>query len=240
MNAARVTLRPLTPEERQALELLPHPRPAQPRLVERARILNAIADGRRPSQVARDLGICRPTVYTWIRRFNERGLHGPEDRRRSGRPHTYTAEQRAEVVAAALTDPNRLGLPFGCWTLDRLRAYLNEQKGIPIKRSRIGEILVDEGLKWRHQETWFGERVDPDFAEKRGSSSGSTPIRRRAASSSASTRWDRSRPRASRDSDSSTPGRSERSSRPRRRPRPSPPHPSQESSPRSRGRSRTA
>jgi len=65
-----------------------------------------------------------------------------------------------------LTDPKSLSLPFRCWTLDRLRSCLNEQKGIGIKRSRIGELLVDEGLKWRHQETWFGERVDPDFAEK--------------------------------------------------------------------------
>jgi transposase len=236
MNRAKVTLRPLTPEERQALEQLAASRTAQARLVERARILTAIADGRRPSQVARDLGVCRPTVSNWIRRFNDRGLHGLEDRPRSGRPHTYTAEQRAEVLAAALTAPKELDLPFGCWTLDRLRAYLNEQKGIPIKRSRIGEILVDEGLKWRHQETWFGERVDPDFAEKRGSSNGSTPTRRRAASSSASTRWGLSQPRASRDSNSSTPSRSETSSRPSHGPRPSPPRPRRESNPRSRGR----
>jgi transposase len=205
MNRANVTLRPLTPEERQALEQLAASRTAQARLVERARILTAIADGRRPSQVARDLDVCRPTVSTWIRRCNERGLRGLEDRHRSGRPHTSTAEQRAEVIAAALTDPKGLDLPFGCWTLDRLRDYLNEHKGIPIKRSRIGEILVDEGLKWRHQETWFGERVDPEFAEKRGSSKPSTRRRRRGASSSASTRWGRSRPRASRGSNPSTP-----------------------------------
>src|SRR3954449_8942459 len=205
MTLAKVTLRGLTPEERQGLEQLAASRTAQARFVERARLLLAIADGHRPSQVARDLGVCRPTVYTWGRRFNERGFHGLEDRPRSGRPHTYTAEQRAEVIAAALSDPKGLGLPFGCWTLDRLRDYLNEQKGIPIKRSRIGETLVDEGLKWRHQETWFGERVDPEFAEKRGSSSGSTRHPRRARSSSASTRWGRTRPRASRGSNPSTP-----------------------------------
>src|SRR4051795_9096316 len=222
MILTRVALRELAPEERQALEHLAASRTAKARFVERARLLLAIADGRRPSQVARDLGVSKPTVYTWIHRFNDRGLGGLEDRPRAGRPHTSTAEQRAEVSAAALTDPKRLDLPFGCWTLDRLRAYLNEQKGIPIKRSRIGEILVDEGLKWRHQETWFGERVDPDFAEKRGSSSGSTPTRRRAASSSASTRWGRRAPRASRDCSSSTPGPSRGPSRPRRRPRPSP------------------
>src|SRR3954463_4579837 len=231
MTLAKVTLRGLTPEERQGLEQLAASRTAQARFVERARFLLAIADGHRPSQVARVMGVCRPTVYTWIRRFNERGLQGLEDRPRSGRPHTYTAEQRAEVIAAALSDPKGLGLPFGCWTLDRLRDYLNEQKGIPIKRSRIGEILVDEGLKWRHQETWFGERVDPDFAEKRGSSNGSTPPRRRGVSSSASTRWGRNRPRAPRDGNSSTPSRSETSSRPSHGPRPSPPRPRRESNP---------
>ena len=46
-----------------------------------------------------------------------------------------------------------------------------------MKRSRISEILVEEGLRWRKQETWFGERVDPDFAEKRGSSANCTPPR---------------------------------------------------------------
>jgi transposase len=127
MILASVALRELAPEERQTLEQLASSRTAQARFVERARIL-AIADGRRPGQVAKDLGLSRPTVYTWIHRFNDQGLHGLEDRPRAGRPHTYTAEQRAEVISSALTDPRSLGLPFACWTLDRLQAYLNEQK----------------------------------------------------------------------------------------------------------------
>jgi len=84
-------------------------------------------------------------------------------------------------VATALTNPGSLALPFASWTLDRLAAYLNETKGIAIKRSRIDEILLDEGLRWRKQETWFGERVDPEFAEKRGSSPSSTRKRRPTA-----------------------------------------------------------
>jgi hypothetical protein len=66
--------------------------------------------------------------------------------------------------------------------LDRLEAYLNEQKGIAMKRSRIGEVLIAEGLRWRQQETWFGERVDPAFAEKRGVSPRSTRRHRTAVS----------------------------------------------------------
>lgn len=72
------------------------------------------------------------------------------------------------MVAASLSDPQSLGLPFASWTLDRLEAYLNEVKSISIKRSRINDLLLREGLRWRQQESWFGERVDPDFAAKRG------------------------------------------------------------------------
>jgi transposase-like protein len=113
MTLARVTLRELSAEERQALGHLASSRTAQARLVERARNLLAIADGRRPAQVAQDLGVSRPTIYTRIHRFKDRGLRGLEDQPRAGRPHTYTAEQRAEVIAAGLTDPKRLGLPSG-------------------------------------------------------------------------------------------------------------------------------
>jgi transposase len=93
----------------------------------------------------------------------------------------YTLTQVAEVSATALTNPQALSLPFGSWTLDRLEAHLNEQKGIPIKRSRIDEILIAEGLRWHQQATRIGERVDPDVAAKRGALKRSTPRRLRAA-----------------------------------------------------------
>jgi len=203
---AKVTLRELTPEERQAVDELARARTAPARLVDRARIIQAAAAGQSAGQVAARLGCSRPTVYCWVRRFNDGGLAALEDRPRSGHPHTYDADQRASVVAAALTDPKGLGLPFGCWTLDRLQAYLNERVGIPIKRSRINEILLEEGLRWRKDESWFGERVDPQFAEKRGPSSGSAPRRRRGPSRSTWTRWGPNRPRASRAGSSSAPG----------------------------------
>ena len=99
------------------------------------------------------------------------------------------------MINAALSRPAELGLPFACWTLDRLVAYLSEQ-GIAMRRSRLSEIFIQEGLKWRREETWFGERVDPDFARKRGLSSSSTRRHQSTASLFASTRWDRRPARA--------------------------------------------
>ena len=196
--ATLVKLRDLTTEERKVLERLARSRTAEARLVVRAKIVLGLAAGERPYQVADRVGVGRAAAYEWLHRFNAEGLKGLTDHPRPGRPPTYTAEQRAEVIAAALTKPDALGLPFASWTLDRLQAYLSEHKGIGIKRTRIDEILIAEGLRWRKQETWFGQKVDPEFAAKRGRSRNSTRARPRARPSSASTRWDRSRPRASR------------------------------------------
>jgi transposase len=196
--ATLVQLRELTADERRELGRLARSRTEEARLVVRAKIVLGLAAGERPYQVADRVGVGRMAAYEWLHRFNAEGLKGLTDHPRPGRPHTYTPGQRAEVIAAALTKPDALGLPFASWTLDRLQAYLSEHKGIGIKRTRIDEILIAEGLRWRKQETWFGQKVDPEFAEKRGRSKSSTRPRPTARPSSAWTRWGRKPPRASR------------------------------------------
>ena len=195
--ATLVKLRALTADERAELERLARSRTEEARLVVRAKIVLGLAAGERPYQVADRVGVGRAAAYEWLHRFNAEGLRGLTDHPRPGRPPTYTPDQRAEVIAAALTKPDALGLPFASWTLDRLAAYLAERKGIGIKRTRIDEILIAEGLRWRKQETWFGHKVDPAFAEKRGRSRRSTRARPATRSSSASTRWGQRGRRAS-------------------------------------------
>jgi transposase len=124
--------------------------------------------GHRVPAIAHQLQLTAITVRTWLKRFNAAGLAALTDKPRSGRPATYIPQQVAEVIAASLTPPEQLELPLASWTLNRLEAYLNEQQGISIKRSRIDDLPIAEGLPWRTQETWFGERVDPVFAQKRG------------------------------------------------------------------------
>ncbi len=174
-----MALRPraMNDEEIETIRRLAHSRTAPARAVQRARIVWLAHRGQRVSAIAQELHLTPTTVRSWLTRFNGQGLTGLEEQPRPGRPATYSPEQVSEVIATALTAPQTLSLPFACWTLDRLQADLNEGKGIWIKRTRIDELLLAEGLRWRQQETWFGERVDPAFAEKRGSSRRS--IRRR-------------------------------------------------------------
>jgi transposase len=174
-----IRARAVSDEERETLGRTARSRTVGAGLVRRAQIVVHALEGLRAPEIGARVGLGGVTVRHWLKRFNARGLRGLEEDVRAGRPPTYSAEQRSAVIDTALTRPADLGLPFASWTLDRLVARLAEQ-GIAMRRSRISEIFIQEGLKWRHEETWFGERVDPDFARKRGRSSNSTQKHRRA------------------------------------------------------------
>lgn len=163
-------LRLLSDDEAAAVRALAESRTAEARLRDRARICWRSAQGVRVSAIVAELGVTEATVRLWIKRFNAAGVAGLADAPRTGRPPVYTPAQVGQVVATSLADPASLDLPFASWTLDRLTAYLNETLALPIKRSRVREVLRAEGLRWRTQEGWFGARVDPAFAAKRGRS----------------------------------------------------------------------
>jgi transposase len=177
----RLELRMLSKEEQVEIEQLARSRTAAARLVERAKVIRLASQGLAVHQISQQLKLSEMTVGRWLKRFNATGIAGLADEPRSGRPATYTPAQVADVIATALTNPQELKLPFASWTLDRLEQYLNDERQLAIKRSRIDDILQAEGLRWRQQEKWFGERVDPDFAQKRGSLNSSTPRRLQTA-----------------------------------------------------------
>jgi transposase len=163
-------MRDLTADEERVIGKLAHSRTASARLVERAQIIEQATKGETIPQIIQHLQLSEPTVRKWWKRFEQMGLAGLQDTGRPGAPRHYSSQERAVVIETALKRPTDLGCPFPCWTFERLAAYVQEQRGLKIKKTRIFEILQEEGLKWRHQETWFGERLDPEFAKKRGPS----------------------------------------------------------------------
>jgi transposase len=180
-------VRELTREEAHEIRRRAQSRTDPARDVERARIIWLLHQGERVPAVARAVAVSEKTVRSWLKRFNLHGLDGLTDDPRSGRPPTYTAEAIGAVIATSLTAPPMLSLPFASWTLDRLTSYLHERPAeaggpLPVSRSHVDRILSGEGLRWRKQETWFGERVDPAFAEKRGPSKRSGPHHLRVVS----------------------------------------------------------
>ena len=190
-------VRALSEEEGHRLARMTRSQKLGAGLVRRAQIIQHAVDGLSAPGIAAKMGLCGATVRFWLKRFNERGLPGLEEEMRSGRPPTYTAEQRSEVVAAALSRPAEsgpavrvvdAGPPGGLFGREGHRHEAQPHERDPAGRraevAAAGDLVRGAG--------------GPGVRRKRGRSSASTPPRPRAASSSASTRWGPKPPRASR------------------------------------------
>jgi len=159
-------LRDCNEEEKRVITKLARSRTAPVRLVERARILKLGSEGQTVPQIAQAMGLNEKTVRKWFRRFEQDGLAGLEDSPRPGTPSRYTTRNKRRVLRAARTHPRKLGLPYSYWTFERLAAYVREQLGLQMKKTRIFEVLMEEGFNWRQQEAWLGERPDSEFVER--------------------------------------------------------------------------
>src|SRR4051812_4195371 len=97
----------LSPEERATLAIWERGRSFPMRLVQRARIVMMAGDGVSNQDIARELGVSRPTVQLWRERFLALRLAGLEqDAPRPGRlPSISDRKVRAVIAATLCTKP---------------------------------------------------------------------------------------------------------------------------------------
>jgi len=100
-GAAAVTIE-LTDDERDELKRWTRQRKTTQALAARARTVLAAADGLNNAQIRDKLGVCRPIVPTWRKRFAERGLEGLDDEPRSGRPRIIDDARVPDVATRKL------------------------------------------------------------------------------------------------------------------------------------------
>lgn len=91
--------------DRAVLESWLRSRTLPRRLLERAEIVLAAADGLRSRAVAETVGVARATAILGIRRYEAEGLGGIErDRPRPGRPRTITREIEEAVIEKTVNE----------------------------------------------------------------------------------------------------------------------------------------
>lgn len=168
-------LREVSAEEAEQIRKLASSRKQPLHLVKRAKIIQSMLDNPKlpADQAGMDAGYkSRDPGRKWVKRFNEHGIGGLEDKPRSGRPPTHTQTVRSSLISLALQKPDSLGYPFALWTLERLQRAFKEREGVHLSDSTIWEWVTAEGLKWKRQQSWFheAEKHDPQFVEKRGPS----------------------------------------------------------------------
>jgi transposase len=141
-----------------------HKTPYQARM--RAQIVLHAARGHSNARITRQTGLHLDTVRKWRSRFAENGIPGLADRRRPGRPPSFTALQAAQVKALACQLPAETGTPLSRWSCPELaREAMARGIALFVSASTVRRWLKDDALKpWQHRSWIFP--TDPAFRHK--------------------------------------------------------------------------
>ena len=108
------------PQDREVLASWTRSPSIRAGLAQRARVVLLAADGLGTSEIVRRVGLSKPAVIGWKRRYAAEGLGGLDDRAKAGRPRTIDP---VEIVLATLeAPPPELGVTH--WSSRLLAAHL--------------------------------------------------------------------------------------------------------------------
>jgi len=147
----------LTQGELSTLKMWVNAARTEQRLVQRARIILLLDQGRSWKEVCEQTGISVQNGLKWQKRFLQERLEGLKDEHRSGRPRVISAKRKVSVTALACTKPKD-----GCarWSQRRLA----EATGLSL--ATVQRILSEGRLKPHKTHYWCGKSPDPEFEEK--------------------------------------------------------------------------
>ena len=147
----------LNPADRAELQALVADRNSPRKLVWRAEIVLAIADGHGPAQIMRRASTSKPTVWRWQARYLDEGVDGlKHDKTRPSRVPPLPRETRLKVIAKTVQETPSNATHWS-------RSSMAEAVGI--SPSSVGRIWAEAGLK-PHQTKSFKVSNDPMFEEK--------------------------------------------------------------------------
>ena len=147
---------PIAPEDRAVLRRWSSATQAPAALVQRAKILLLAAEGVANTEIAERLGVSRPTVIAWRKRYAREGLTAQlADRPRRGRPQTVRRTRRAEILATTLAPPpEHLGVTH--WSSRLLATELG------LSHSTVARVWAEHDVKPWQTET-FKFSTDPEL-----------------------------------------------------------------------------
>jgi transposase len=120
--------------------------PLQPWQRRRAEVLLLHAAGLPASAMAQLLQVHVNTVYADLRDFAQHGLSSLRRPRRVGAPPRLSQGPIDAIWRLASQPPTTLGLPYGRWTLAKLRDYLIRQRIVKaISREHLRRVLKKGG-----------------------------------------------------------------------------------------------
>jgi transposase len=114
--------------------------------LEHIRILavkRVIEDKEAPSEVMKSLGLCRTTIYPWLRKYDDKGMEALVERIAQGPEPKLTEKQRQQVKRWILgKDPRQYGFDFGLWSRRIVQALIEDKMGVDLGLTAVGRLLA--------------------------------------------------------------------------------------------------
>ena len=103
-----------------------------------------VQEGERPSRVIQSYGLCRTTIYKWLRAARRGGEAALKARKHPGRTPILTARQKLQVRGWINgKDPRQYGFDFGLWTRQIVAALIEQKFGVRIGVTAVGRLLAE-------------------------------------------------------------------------------------------------
>lgn len=103
-----------------------------------------VKEGERPSAVIESYGLCRTTIYKWLRAQRQGGKAALKARQHPGRPSTLSVQQKLKVRRWINgKDPRQYGFEFGLWTRQIVAAVIAQKFGVALGVTAVGRLLAE-------------------------------------------------------------------------------------------------
>src|SRR5882724_11559899 len=100
-------------------------------------------DGEAPSEVMKSLGLCRTSIYPWLRKVQDKGLEALAEKIAQGPEPKLSEKQRQQVKRWILgKDPRQYGFDFGLWSRRIVQQLIQDKMGIELCVTSVGKLLA--------------------------------------------------------------------------------------------------
>jgi transposase len=136
----------------------------------RAKIILLKGDGYTVPEIRRATNHHDSNIRKWIHRFNEKGIDGIASKVHKHKPTKITDDIENKIVEIVTNNPrNDYGLSFSTWSLRVLAGFITKDMHLVdnISHTKVRNILLNHGVKWRQSKITLGNSQDPEYHLKK-------------------------------------------------------------------------
>jgi transposase len=107
-------------------------------------VRRVVEDGEKPSRVMDSMGLCRTTIYPWLRDYHAEGLDALRSTTSPG-PAPKLSERQRQAVRRWIVgkDPRQYGFDFGLWTRQIVADLIRKKFGVSLCLASVGNVLAE-------------------------------------------------------------------------------------------------